>query len=513
MATSISWLLEIFKDSTGHWNWPWIGAALLAAGGGIVTVIGGIWAVFKFFAERKKADEKKGGDTNVSVGQGFGTVRDQTFQAPVNFGPSPELVAQIQKPLADELAAQRTQIENLTKMLLEKNPAAAGPGAQEAVGEAVQSITQGAAEGDSRLQQALALLEANKIAEAEPLLKAFAEDKTVRAEQDRKEAAIAYRNLGAIAGLRDPKAARAAYARAAALDPENAEGLFWDGWFQLDAKNLAAAEKSYRALIQLAGKVTDENEIFWARSGLGDIALARGDLNAALAAYDEARSEMARLAKSDPGNADWQRDLSASYNKLGNVQVAQGNLAGALKSYYDSLAIRDRLTKSDPSNAEWQRDLSVSYDKVGDVQVVQGDLAGALKSYSDSLAIADRLAQSDPGNADWQRDLSVSYNKVGDVQKAQGDLAGALKSFADSLAIRDRLAKSDPDNAEWQRDRSFSFGRLALTHRQSGDKAKALNYLRQGQEIMARLTKLSPDNAVWKDDLSWFEGQIKELGP
>ena len=235
MATSISWLLEIFKDSTGHWNWPWIGAALLAAGGGIVTVIGGIWAVFKFFAERKKADEKKGGDTNVSVGQGFGTVRDQTFQAPVNFGPSPELVAQIQKPLADELAAQRTQIENLTKMLLEKNPAAAGPGAQEAVGEAVQSITQGAAEGDSRLQQALALLEANKIAEAEPLLKAFAEDKTVRAEQDRKEAAIAYQPRS-IAGLRDPKAARAAYARAAALDPENAEGLFWDGWFQLDAK-------------------------------------------------------------------------------------------------------------------------------------------------------------------------------------------------------------------------------------------------------------------------------------
>ena len=98
-------------------------------------------------------------------------------------------------------------------------------------------------------------------------------------------------------------------------------------------------------------------------------------------------------------------------NKVGDVKTAQGDLAGALKAYQDSLAIRDRLAKSDPGNAGWQRDLSVSYDKVGDVKTAQGDLAGALKAYQDSLAIADRLAKSDPGNAGWQRDLSVSYEQ------------------------------------------------------------------------------------------------------
>ena len=82
-----------------------------------------------------------------------------------------------------------------------------------------------------------------------------------------------------------------------------------------------------------------------------------------------------------------------------------------------SLAIRDGLAKSDPGDAVWQRDLSVSHEKVGDVQLAQGDLAGALTSYRDSLAIADRLAKSDPGNAGWQRDLLVSHIKVGDVQK------------------------------------------------------------------------------------------------
>ena len=66
---------------------------------------------------------------------------------------------------------------------------------------------------------------------------------------------------------------------------------------------------------------------------------------------------------------------------------------GALKSYSDSLAILERLAKTDPGNAEWQSDLSVAYSKIGDVRVAQGDLAGRWKSYREDVAIAERLAE------------------------------------------------------------------------------------------------------------------------
>jgi Flp pilus assembly protein TadD len=56
------------------------------------------------------------------------------------------------------------------------------------------------------------------------------------------------------------------------------------------------------------------------------------------------------------------------------VQQAQGDLSAALKSYSDGLSVIERLAKSDPGNAGWQRDLSVSYDRVGDVLVAQGNL-------------------------------------------------------------------------------------------------------------------------------------------
>ena len=63
-----------------------------------------------------------------------------------------------------------------------------------------------------------------------------------------------------------------------------------------------------------------------------------------------------------------------SYIKIGNVLVAQGNLPEALKSFRDSLAIRDRLAKADPDNAGWQRDLSVSYAKLANAYRTAGQL-------------------------------------------------------------------------------------------------------------------------------------------
>jgi tetratricopeptide (TPR) repeat protein len=422
-------------------------------------------------------------------------------------GPSKEQIEQIQKPLTEQLSKKDAQIADLTKLLLERNPAA-GPGAQQAVGAAVGSIATGAAEGDARLQHALDLLKENEIADATQLLKTFAEDKTAHAEQattqaekDRTDAAIAYRNLGAIAGLRDPKQALEAYEKALTLDPDDLDSLLWAGWIQIDHGDLNEAQARFERALTLAK--TDDQVFYryWALLGLGDIKKKRGDLNGALKSYRDGLAIADRLSQSDPGNTKRQRDLSASYERVGDVQRAQGDLDGALKSYRDRLAIADRLAKSDPGNTEWQRDLSVSYNKVGDVQVAQGDLAGALKSFSDGLAIINHLATSDPRNAGWRRDLSVSLNKVGDVRKAQGELAGALKSYNDGLEIIDRLAKSDPGNAQWQYDLGISNERIGDVQVAQGDLAGALTSYRAKFAIIDRLAKSDPGNAQWQYDL------------
>jgi tetratricopeptide (TPR) repeat protein len=416
------------------------------------------------------------------------------------------------------LTAQNADLIKLTKSLLERNPSAAGPGAQQAVGGAVQSIAQGASEGDLHLQQALALLKDNKITEATRLLTAVAEDKSAHAEQavaqaekDRKEAAIAYRNLGAIAGLRDPQRASQAYEKAALLDPDDIESLLWAGWLEIDQGDLNKAQMRLERFLKLAEEGNQADYKYWARIGLADIWQKRGDLAAALKSYSDSLAMVERLAKSDPGDRGWQRDLSVAYEKIGGVQVAQGDLKAALKSYSDDLAIAERLVKSDPGNAGWQRDLSAAYYFVGNVEEAQGDLAAALKSYSDSLSIAERLAKSDPGNAGWQRDLSVSYEKIGDVHEAQGDLKAALKSYSDSLAIRERLAKADPGNMEWQRDLSVCYNKIGDVQVAQGDLKAALKSYSDSLAIMKRLAQSDPGNIEWQRDLSVCYNKIGDV--
>jgi tetratricopeptide (TPR) repeat protein len=146
------------------------------------------------------------------------------------------------------------QIRQVVEQVLEalpKSVPAGGPGAEQRVDQAVTAIAKGASEGDDRLQKALSLLAAGNVGQAVPLLQAVAAEKTARIRQDSKDAAAAYRNLGAIAGLADPKKAREAYVEAARLDPSNVEGVFWHGFFEADAGNLIEAETAYRQAINL----------------------------------------------------------------------------------------------------------------------------------------------------------------------------------------------------------------------------------------------------------------------
>lgn len=91
---------------------------------------------------------------------------------------------------------------------------AAVPNSRQSLTEAIAAIAEGATT-DPRHAKALALLKAGKPGEAEPLLKAVAQDKANRADKDAKDAAAAYRNLASIAAVSDHKRAREYYAEAA----------------------------------------------------------------------------------------------------------------------------------------------------------------------------------------------------------------------------------------------------------------------------------------------------------
>jgi hypothetical protein len=80
-------------------------------------------------------------------------------------------------------------------------------------------------------------------------------------------------------------------------------------------------------------------------------------------------------------------------NKLGDVRQAQGNLAGTLAAYEAARAIAERLAASDSGNAEWQRDLIVSHWKIATVLEEMPERRGeAAAHWGKALAVARELA-------------------------------------------------------------------------------------------------------------------------
>ena len=199
-----------------------------------------------------------------------------------------------------------------------------------------------------------------------------------------------------------------------------------------------------------------------------------------------------RLAQAEPDRADYQRDLSVSYERMGDLYGALGQGEEARQAYLKSLAIRERLAEAEPDRADYQRDLSVSYERMGDLyrrprpgrggapglSQVAGDqrAAGAGRARSrrlparplgvvrtrwatsiapsararrrarpiKSLAIAERLAQAEPDRADYQRDLSVSYEQMGDLYRALGQGDEARQAYLKSLAIESGWRRPSP---------------------------------------------------------------------
>jgi hypothetical protein len=91
------------------------------------------------------------------------------------------------------------------------------------------------------------------------------------------------------------------------------------------------------------------------------------------------------------------------------------NLGSSVLDTVLFITIAEGLAKRDPANTEWQRDLFVSKAKIGDVLLAQGDGPGALAEYQAGLTIAEGLAKRVPANTKWQVDVAVSYAKLGSL--------------------------------------------------------------------------------------------------
>ncbi|HEY5746016.1 MAG TPA: hypothetical protein VIU12_08075 [Chryseolinea sp.] len=120
----------------------------------------------------------------------------------------------------------------------------------------------------------------------------------------------------------------------------------------------------------------------------------------------------------------------------------------ALPYFQQSANIADQLAKLDPANTEWQRDLSVGYQQLAHINREIGDLESSHAWYLKSFAIASTLSDKDPVNASLLQDKGIAHFDLGKILgllKRPGEAREQL-TLADQ--IYRRLIERDSTNEE-----------------------------------------------------------------
>jgi tetratricopeptide (TPR) repeat protein len=145
------------------------------------------------------------------------------------------------------------------------------------------------------------------------------------------------------------------------------------------------------------------------------------------------------LAESEPGRADYQRDLSISYNKLGDLYQALGQGEQALQLYQRSLDIARRLAESEPGRADYQRDLSVSFQRLGICLAQLDRVAEAAVALERHLQLALDMYQRLSGQVDATVDLAIALHLTAEFDDRRDDRNRQARELLEALEAEQRL--------------------------------------------------------------------------
>jgi len=251
------------------------------------------------------------------------------------------------------------------------------------------------------------------------------------------------------------------------------------------------------------GSPSDEHLRGLSHASVGDVLVARGDTDGAIAAYRESLQVLDRIPTFDPR---YRRDLARVHEKLAGSLLDAGDLEEARAHYRNELEIVAALIAIDPTPETRERVIE-AHRGIGMTLVELGDLAGARAEYERSLAIAETNLAVAGSRPSALRAIALARNALGDVLEQQGDLPGALREFRASLAVVDDLSAREPGNTQWLEDRAVNRNQIGGLLQRLDRPAAALVELRSGLALREQLVARDPAHVAWQRGV--FAGHLQ----
>ena len=174
----------------------------------------------------------------------------------------------------------------------------------------------------------------------------------------------------------------------------------------------------------------------------------------------DALARLEALARDEPTNPRYQRDLAKTYDCLADRARESGQSTEAQRLYRQALALREALARDKPTNTTYERDLAIAYERLGDVARELGQLTEAERLYRRSLPLREGRARDKPANMTYQRELAIAYERLGDLARESGQGPEAERMYRRSLILIEALVLGEPTNTIYQDDLAISRSKL-----------------------------------------------------
>lgn len=227
---------------------------------------------------------------------------------------------------------------------------------------------------------------------------------------------------------------------------------------------------------------------------VGEIDNLRGDLDSALAAYEQAAATTEEQLRRDPGNPQRIFDHAQSVFWVGYIAWQRGDLAAAETQFLQYRSLAEKLISIDPEKDEWVTELAYAHGNLGTIHYDQRNWTQALAEFDRTLSLRSDLATRHKEDVGVRLDLAQSLSWSASVLKATGRYDAARDHLNKELAIYRAIGVDDPDNKTVRRRQAIARRVLAAAMLAVGDVGEARGLLDLARRETDRQLAIDPDD-------------------
>ena len=233
-------------------------------------------------------------------------------------------------------------------------------------------------------------------------------------------------------------------------------------------------------------------------SQLGQAHLTRGQLDDAMAPFEEALRVVEELIARRPDDLAWLFELGQAHFWVGYVYWESNDLVAADESMRQYYRVSEMLYKADPENDDYILELGFAFNNLAILSDRRGDIEVALDYNQRMIDLSREVYERDRTNETYLHALADAYSWRGSILRRDGQLAASVNRFTEYLQLAEEAGRGDPANTQWIEHRMLAHRFVADGMLDLGNVEEARGNFETGMVLAQQLIEIEAANKMWQ---------------